>query len=109
LRAQVLDYPRPVLVDDGLDERGIGTFCERPTTKLAKEPVRRPLAIVLNEIAAPTPHEPRDEGTRDHRIEDGPDVERQEQDKEIFQDYHGISIAYGSVVVQRLFWALSGE
>ena len=91
--SQALDYLRPVLVDDGLDERGIGTLFKSPMTKFTKKPVRRPLAIVLNEIAAPTPHEPRDEGTRDQRVEDGPDVERQEQNKEIFQDYHGISIA----------------
>ena len=36
-------------------------------------------------------------------------VERQEQDKGIFQDYHGISIACGGGVVQRLFWSLAGE
>lgn len=77
MRTQALYYLRPIPVDDVFDERGIGAFFKRPTTKFAKEPVRRPSAIVLDEIAAPTPHEPCDEGTRGHRVEDGPGIERQ--------------------------------
>lgn len=77
MRAQALYYLWPISVDDVFDEPGIGAFCKRPMTKFAKEPVRRPPAIVLNEIAAAPTHEPRDEGTRSHRVEDGPGVERQ--------------------------------
>lgn len=100
LRSQVLDDPRPVLVDDSFDERGIGPFLERPATKFMKEPVCRPLAIVLNEMSASTPHEPGDEGARGHRVEDCPGVESHKQDREISQDYHGLSIACGGGVVQ---------